>query len=184
VTRRISIFSLLLAVIPVAALDDYTSAQRKIESIENGRLRAGARVTLTYGELAAWVAHEAPAGVRNPRIRVTQPEIASGTALVDFGKVRRAMGQQPGWLMSKLLDGERPVTVTARVRSSNGTCTVEVQRVEIGGFAIDGATLDFLIQNVLLPLYPNAVIGKPFELGDRIEKLDVQPAGAIVVIGK
>jgi hypothetical protein len=82
------------------------------------------------------------------------------------------------------LEGERPVSVTARIRSAGGRATVDVQRVEISGIAIDGRTLDFLVQNVLLPQYPNAVLGRPFELGHHIEKLDVQPAAVGVVIGR
>jgi len=184
VKRRMWSISLVLAAASAAAYTDYSSAQQKVDSIESGRLHAGARVTFTYPELAAWVAHEAPAGVRNPALRVTTPGIATGTALVDLMKVSRGQGQKPGWLMSKLLDGERPVSVTARIRSAAGKATVDVQRVEISGIAIDGNTLDFLIQNVLLPLYPNAAIGRPFELGDRIERFDVQPSGVAVHIGK
>lgn len=174
---------LLAAVSAVPALDDYGSARQKFGVIEAHRLRPGERVTLTPREIDAWVAHEAPAGVRNPRLRL-QPGIATGTAMIDFGKVRRAQGHPPGWLMSKLLDGERPVTVTARIRSGNGWATVDVDRVEISGITIDGGTLDFLIQNVLLPLYPDAAVGRPFELGHRIERLDVQPGAVGVVIGR
>jgi hypothetical protein len=163
---------------------DYATAQRKIDSIESGRLAAGARVTLTYPELAAWVAHEAPAGVRNPQIHVATPGVVTGTALIDLIKVSRSQGIEPGWLTTKLFEGERPVSVKARVRSSAGTATVDVERVEISGLTIDGRTLDFLIQNIVLQLYPTAVIGKPFELGDRIERFDVQPAGVGVIIGK
>jgi len=176
--------SVLFVATAVAAYTDYSSAQQKIDSIESGRLRPGARVHLTYSELAAWVAHEAPAGVRNPQIRSAGAGLATGAAIVDLGKLSRSQGQQPGWLMSKLLDGERPVTVTARIRSAGGRATVDVQRVEISGLAIDGSTLDFLIRNVLLPLYPNAAIGRPFELGDRIDRFDVQPTGVSVVIGQ
>jgi hypothetical protein len=86
--------------------------------------------------------------------------------------------------MSKLLEGERPVSVTARIRSAGGTATVDVERVEISGIVIDGRTLDFLIENILLPLYPNAVVGRPFELGHRIERLDVEPRAVGVVIGR
>ena len=166
------------------AYDDYSSAKQKIDSIEAGRLRAGARVTLTFPELEAWAKTQMPDGVRNPRLHVNTVEIATGSALIDFGKVQRARGEKPGWLMSKLLDGERPVSVTARIRSAGGTATVDVQRVEISGLAIDGSTLDFLIRNVLLPYYPNAVVGRPFELGDRIERVDVRPSGVGVLIGK
>jgi hypothetical protein len=155
-----------------------------MDSIENDRLHPGARVSLTYPEIDAWVAREAPDGVRNPRIQVTARGIATGSALIDFAKVRRAQGQAPGWLMSKLLEGERPVSVTARVRSSGGTATVDVERVEISGVAVDGRTLDFLIQNIVMPLYPTAVVGRPFELGHRIERLDVAPASVAVLIGR
>jgi hypothetical protein len=184
VRRRKWVIPLLFAAAATAAYSDYSSARQKIDAIESGRLRAGSRVHLTYPELTAWVAHEAPAGVRNPRILVSSPGVATGTAVVDFLKLRRAQGAEPGWLMSQLLDGERPVKVTARIRSGNGRATVDVQRVEIGGMAIEGSMLDFLIRNVLLPLYPNAAIGRPFELGDRIDRFDVQPAGVGVVIGR
>ena len=109
---------------------------------------------------------------------------STATALVDLIKESKSQGIEPGWLTTKLFAGERPVSVRARIRSGGGTATVDVERVEISGLAIDGRTLDFLIQNIVLQLYPTAVIGKPFELGDRIERFDVQPAGVGVIIGK
>jgi hypothetical protein len=174
---------LLLAVAIGAAVDDYTAVKRKLDDIEGGRLRPGARVVMTPRELDAYVAREAPVGVRNPRVQL-QAGAAKGDALIDFGKLRRAQGYRPGWIMSKLLDGERPVSVTARIRSGNGQATVDVQRVEISGIRIDGRTLDFLIQNFLLAMYPDAAVGRPFELGHRIERLDVQPQAVNVLIGK
>ena len=115
---------------------------------------------------------------------MVRPGVAVGTALIDFGKVRRAQGYHPGWLMSKLLDGERPVSVTVRIDSGGGKATVKVQRVEISGLEIDGSTLDFLIQNFLIAMYPDAAVDRPFEMGHRIEKLDIQPAAVGVFIGK
>jgi hypothetical protein len=166
------------------AYDTYTSAKNKIDLIESDRLRAGAHLTISYPEVTAWVAHEAPDGVRNPRVVVSTAGVATGSAQIDFAKVQRAQGHPPGWLMAKLLDGERPVSVTARIRSSGGTAQVDVQKVEISGVTIDGRTLDFLIQNVLLPLYPDGAVGRPFQLGHKIERLDVAPAALSVVIGR
>jgi len=174
----------LIAAAAGFATDHYISARQKFDLIGSDRLRPGARVMLSYPELDSWVAREAPDGVRNPRIQVTTQGIATGSALIDFAKVRRAQGHPPGWLMSKLIDGERPVSVTARISSSAGKAQVDVQRVEISGVTIDGRTLDFLIQNILLPLYPDAAIGRPFDLGHRIERLDVAPAAVGVTIGK
>ncbi len=183
-SRRLWAVSLLLvaASLAGASYNGYVSAKQKFDSIEDGRLRPGARVILNFPELNAWVAHEAPAGVRNPELRVAARDLATGAALIDFGKLERSAGRQPGWLLSKLLDGERPVSVTARIRSSAGQATVDIQRVEVSGLAIDGRTLDFLIQNFLVPMYPDAVIGKPFQLGHRIDRLDVAPSAVTVLL--
>lgn len=83
-----------------------------------------------------------------------------------------------------MLDGERPVTISARIRSEGGQATVEVQSVEISGITLEGPMLDFLIRNYLLPAYPDAKVGQPFALGHRIERLDVQPSAVGVVIGR
>jgi hypothetical protein len=139
---------------------------------------------LTARELNAYIEHEVPAGVHHPKLEVVSPGLTTGTAMIDFGQMRRAQGYSPGWLMSKLLDGERPVSVTARISSAHGQATVEVQRAAISGVEIDGRTLDFLIQNFLLAMYPDAAVGRPFQLGHRIERLDVQPAAVGVIIGK
>jgi hypothetical protein len=184
VSRRWWAISILFAAASLAgaAYNDYASAKQKVDSIEADSLRSGARVILTFPELNAWVAKEAPAGVRNPQLRATAREVASGGALIDFGKLERSAGRQPGWLMSKLLDGERPVSVTARIRSSAGRATVDIERVEISGIVIDGRTLDFLIENFLLPMYPDAIIGRPFELGHRIDRIDVSPSAVAVLL--
>jgi hypothetical protein len=175
---------LLVSALLWAADGGYVSAKRKFDIIESDRLPAGTRVELSPSELTAYAVKEAPAGVRNPQLHFGSPEVVTGTALIDFGKVERGQGKQPGWLMSKLLDGERPVSVTARIQSARGRATVDVERVEVSGIVLDGRTLDFLIQNVVLPLYPSAVVGKPFELGHRIEKLDVRAADVVVAIGR
>lgn len=183
-SRTLGISIVLFAGALSAAYTDYASCAHKFDLIASDRLRPGARVDLTARELNAWVAAEVPPGVRDPRLAISAPGTATGTAMVDFGKLRRAQGHPPGWLMSKLLDGERPVSVTARIQSDAGHATVNVQRVEVSGMAIEGGTLDFLIQNFVLPLYPNAAIGRPFELGHNIRKLDVQPRAVSVYIGR
>ena len=165
-----------------AAYSEYTSAKEKLDSVESDRLRPGARVTLSYAELNAFARQEAPAGVRNPKMTVTSPGVATGTALIDFGKLERSKGAKPGWLMSKLLDGERPVSVTARLTTARVQATVAVERVEISGIVIDGRTLDFLIQNFLMAMYPDAVIGKPFELSHHIDRISVLPTAVTIAI--
>ena len=165
------------------AANEYATVQRKLDDIDSGKLRAGTRVLMTSQELTGWAAHEMPAGVREPKVELGAGT-AIGSAMVDFGKVRRAQGKPPGWIMGKLLDGERPVRVSVRVRSSNGMATVDVDRVEVSGLQIEGQMLDFLIQNFLLQMYPDAAVGRPFEIGSRVDRLEVTPGVAAVVIGK
>jgi hypothetical protein len=166
---------------------DYLSAKRKLEQIEGGRLKAGSRVSLTARELSSYAYYEAqaayPDGVRETSVTLGAG-VASGAALVDFGKIRRAQGQAPGWMLSRLLDGERPVRVTARVRSAGGYATVDVESVEISGMVLDGNLLDFLIRNYLLPNYPDVKVGEPFELGNRVERIEVRPSAVNVLIGR
>ena len=173
-----------LAVVGSAAYTEYSSARHKLDLIENERLRPGQHVELTARELDAYAAHEAPSGVRNPHLEIASSGVATGSALIDFNQLRRAEGHPPGWLMSKLLEGERPVSVTARLTSSNHQARVYVQSVTVSGIQIDGRTLDFLIHHFLLALYPNAAVDRPFELAHHIERLDVHPHGVNVVIGR
>jgi len=164
---------------------DYLSIKRKFDLIESEKLRPGSRVMLTSRELNAYVATEvtqfAPQGVRDPQLQLGDGS-AIGSALIDFLKTRQAGGQQPGWMMQKLLAGERPVRVTAHIQSGSGQARVDVERVEISGFAIDGKALDFLIKNFLLPQFPDAQVGRPFELAHRIDHLEVKPDAVGVVL--
>lgn len=181
--RCLQALAVFLAAGLAGAANEYLSVQRKLDDIEGGRLRAGTKVVMTSQELSGWAAHEMPAGVRNPTVELG-PGTATGSALVDFGKVRRTQGQAPGWLMSKLLNGERPVRVSVGIQSSNGKATVDVERVEVSGLQIDGQMLDFMVQNFLLAMYPDAAVGRPFEIGSRVDRIEVAPGAASVVIGK
>ena len=75
-------------------------------------------------------------------------------------------------------NGEKFVKVNACIQSTHGRATVYLQRVEISGLAVSGSTLDFLIRNFFLPLYPNAKINEPFDLSDNIDHIDVRPSDA------
>lgn len=179
---------LLWSAIAVAGIafsfDYYTSARQKVDLIESGRLRPGARIELSVGELNAFCAREAPAGIRDAKLVLESQERVSGSAFVDFNTLRRAQGYEPGWLMSKLLDGERPVSASAIIHSGGGKVRVDVTRVSISGVEIDGKTLDFLIQNFILPFYPDAMVGRDVPMGFRIDRLQLAPAGVGVWIGR
>ena len=182
-------WALLGLLIPLlgAPSSDYLSVKRKLDLIESDKLRPGSRVVLTSNELNALVVNEVAEsyaqGVRDPKVELGAGS-ATGAALIDFLKLRQASGKPSGWVMQKLLAGERSVRVTARIRSGSGRAVVDVERVEISGVVIDGKMLDFLIQNYLIPQFPEARIGQPFELAHHVDRLEVAPNGVGVVLGK
>jgi hypothetical protein len=85
-------------------------------------------------------------------------------------------------LVAKLIQGEKLVTARATIQSANGRATVHLLRVEIGGLAVTGAPLNFLVQNFLLPFYPDATIDQPFYLAGNVDRIVVTPAAASVYI--
>lgn len=170
----------------LASRADYASFQRKVQQIEKKQVKSGGKISFTTPELNAYLQQElgrvAPQGVRKPAARLIGNNTASGTALIDFVKLRSAQGKPPNWLVRQLLNGEHEVTVTARLASGGGKMTVNVQSVDIAGVPISGGVLDFLIQNYLLPNYPDAKVGKPFELKYGMDRIEVQPGVAHVVM--
>lgn len=167
-----------------ASRTDYLNVKRKFQTLDKQRPKPGTRVPISSTEINSYVQAElpvvAPKGIRNPEVELHGGNVATGRALVDFVKIRSAQGKNTNWMMRKLLEGEREVAVTTRIRSSGGQATVDLQKVEISGIPIQGATLDFVINNYLIPNYPNAKIGKPFALHKHVEKIEVTPGMAYV----
>lgn len=161
------------------------SAQQKLDLIQSGKAKPGAVFVFSLRELNAWAAYKIPTivpeGVRNSRLEMGEGT-ATAYALVNFLKVRQGQGSETGWFISKLIDGEKPVKVTARIVSSRGKATVFLQRVEISGLAISGATLDFFITNFFKPFYPDSKINEPFELADEVDHIEVHAGEARAVM--
>ncbi len=181
--------SLVLAVAAALSAADplATNVTRRLDLIESGKAKPGAVIHFTQAELNAWVRMKAPtivpAGFRQPRLVLGNGE-ASASALIDFLKVRDASGIPTNWLIAKLIQGEKLVTTRATIQSAHGQATVHLVRVEIGGLAVTGAPLDFLVQNFFRPFYPNARIDEPFELAGDVDRIEVTPAEARVYIRK
>jgi hypothetical protein len=174
--------AIVLAALASAATDPQVErVDRKLDLIQNGHAKPGSVVVFTVAELNAWgrakAAEVAPEGLRQARL-----ELGNGTAtayaLVDFLKLRHAAGIETNWVVAKLIEGEKPLKVMAGIQSGHGRATVHLTRVEIGGIAVSGAPLDFLIQTFFMPLYPDAKIDQPFELADGVDRIEVTPAEA------
>jgi hypothetical protein len=177
-----------MLLIASAAVDPAAvNVTRKLDIIQSGRAKPGAMFVFTSAELNAWVRVKAPMvvpeGLRQPRLEMGNGT-AIGYALVDFLKMQHSAGIETNWLVSKLIQGEKRVMATASIQSAKGRATVHLIRVEVGGLAVSGATLDFLIDTFFRPLYPDAKIDEPFELSDRVDRIEVTPAEARVYIKK
>lgn len=178
-----------LVILLLAAAVDPQAARvtRRLDIIQNGKAKPGTVYVFTAAELNAWARAKAPTvvpqGLREPRLELGNNS-ATAYALVDFIKMRQGAGEETNWLIAKLIQGEKRVKVIASIQSVKGHATVSLERVEIGGLAVSGTTLDFLIHTFFMPLYPNAKINQEFELADQIDHIQVTPAEARVYIRK
>jgi hypothetical protein len=170
---------------PAPSSPEADAAASKLDLIRSGRAAPGSAVVFTAREINAYASVHLPAyvprGLRNARLELGNGS-ATGTALVDFVQVRQGAGQTTNWFLAKLLEGERPVKVTTSIQSAHGRATVYLQRVEISGVAISGSALDFLIDNFLRPIFPEARVNEPFPLLDNIERIEVRPNVARALI--
>jgi hypothetical protein len=165
---------------PVAA-----GVSKRLDLIESGQARPGSVFRFTPAELNAWVRVKAPSvitdGFRQPQLVLGNGE-ATATALIDFLKVRHANGIETNWLIAQLIQGEKLVKARASIQSAHGRATVRLVRVEVGGLAVTGAALDFLVQNFFRPFYPEAKIDEPFDLAGNVDRIEITPAEARVYI--
>jgi hypothetical protein len=163
----------------------FQSAEAKLDTLENNKAKPGSVITFSLQEINSWARYKVPEivpqGIRNQRVTLAND---SGTAyaLMDFLKMRHAQGKEPGWLISHLIEGERPVTISIHLQSGGGQATVVLTRVEISGATASGTVLDFLIKTFFMPLYPAAKIGEKFEIGYGIDRIDIRPTGVRVTM--
>ncbi len=183
--RRFLVALLACAWAVHAADPAYSSARRKLDLIEEHRAPRGSVIVFSQAEINAWARVEVPAvvpeGIRDERVELGNGS-ATGYALVDLLTMRQARGRDTNWFVARLIEGERPLRVMVDLQSGHGRCTVFLRRVEISGVAASGAALDFLIRTFFLPLYPDAKIGQPFELGYNIDRIDVRADGVRVTV--
>lgn len=177
---------LLLAHLAQAGTDaDAVSCQRKIDEIKADRAKPASVYLFTPREINAWarkeIQKEIPQGVREPSVQFGLNQ-GTGFAYVDFLKMQHAKGVQVGWLMEKLISGERPIRISVELKSNKGFATAYLRRVEISGVSASGSLLDYLIRTYFRPLYPEAHIDESFEMGHNVDRVEVRPDGARVFI--
>jgi hypothetical protein len=176
-----------LAVPELIADSAYETAEAKLDSIANNQVKPGETVLFTPQEINAWARTEVPGvvpqGIRDERVDLGT-DTAIAYALVDFLAMREAQGKATNPLLAKFLEGERPLTISVRLESSGGRCAVYLTRVDLGGISMEGAMLDFLVKAFFLPLFPDAKINEPFDLGFGMDRIEIRPEGIRVTIKK
>jgi len=165
----------LLASFCWAQSGEYQRAKQKIDDIE--KAPRGSQILVTERELNAYIAGEIPQVVGEGAVKSSHVTLSEGAgaihARVDFIRLQKNTGRQPGWLMQKLLEGEKDVLVEARVQSANGMATVWVDRVDVGGMKVPNSLLDFLLEVFIQPQFPNVQIGEPFALRRGVEHVEL-----------
>lgn len=183
--RRLLTLAIIGAPALIAADAYFASAEAKLDLLENNKAKRGSVISFSLQEINSWARYKVPEivpqGIRNQRVTLGTN---SGTAyaLMDFLKMRQAEGKHPGWLISKMIEGERPVTISIRLESGGGQAIVYLTRVEISNAVATGSVLDFLIKTFFLPLYPTAHIDEKFEMGYNIDRVDIRPTGVRVTM--
>jgi hypothetical protein len=181
VMRRLLLLAVTVSGL-VAADPLADSAQKKLDSISDQKLKPGAVVTLSPREINAWIHEKAvkafPDGIRNEHIALG-PGTTDGNALVDLLKLGKGNINS---LIARLIEGERPLNISIRAESANGRATVFLTQVELSGVAVDGSILDFLIKHFVQPRYPDIKINEPFDLDYNIDHIEIQPAAVKIFI--
>ena len=185
-TRRPLALGLLAAALAAPAISPEVSrsAQKKLYRVLDEQMTPGSSLVLTEDEINSLqrydCAAEVPKGIDQPHLRL-EPDRVLGSATVDFLEWRSQTGASPGMLLSWLLRGKRPVEAVCRYTSSKGYGRADVESVKISGVPISGSAVNFLIENLVTPRYPAAVVGRPTPLGFRLEQVRIEKGRAVLV---
>jgi hypothetical protein len=181
------LMSLAILCAPALIADDayLRTAEAKLDTLENSKAKRGSVIVFSLQEINSWARYKVPEivpqGIRDQKVTLGN-DTGAAYALMDFLKMRHAEGKATGWIMTRLIEGERPVTISIHLESGGGQAQVDLTRVEISGAVASGAVLDFLIKTFFMPLYPTAKIGEKFEIGYNIDRIDIRPTGVRVTI--
>jgi hypothetical protein len=163
------------------------SARDKLDRIKADKAKRGSTITLSLQELNAYMkvelGEEAQLGIRDSKL-----VMGTGTfeisAIVDFRKMAESRGHEVNALFAKMLEGERPLRISASLESASSKATLRITTLEISGIPMSGFILDFIMKTVMSSLSPDAKYNEPFDLKHNMERIEIQPANARVVIKK
>ncbi len=123
-----------------------------------------------------------PSGVSEVLLRF-QPGRVGGSAVVDFDQLKEGLRTPPNPIADFLLRGVHTIEMEGAAWGLDGTGEYRLERVLFDGVELPRPVVDYMIEQYLLPRYPNAAIDRPFTLPFSIDSFYTQ-TGSVVLTGK
>ena len=155
---------------------ELASAEKKLRHIETNGAAAHPDQTptvLTEKEVNAYIASDnvkLPEGLKSVHLSGA-PGVITGTAQVDFDKVRK--GTHSSNPLLGVFSGLHDVVVVAHAHGSGRTGRVHVDTVSLDGVEVPHFILELFVEKFLTPKYPQIGIDSQFALPNRIDTATV-----------
>ena len=181
VAKRFFLIAVLLSGIsfgwssPAGDSSAAASAQRKVDHIKaNGALAKPdpTPTVFTEQEINAYIASgkiQLPEGVQSVHL-VGLNGVVTGTARVDFDKVRSGRSSNP---LLSMFSGVHDVEAEAHAQGSNGTGVIHVDSVALDGVEVPDFLLELFIKKYVQPKYPEVGTDSRIALPDKIDSATI-----------
>jgi hypothetical protein len=185
IRRWITLVCLFAALASTAITPESShSARQKLDRIAERKLAPGASLVLSEDEINSYLRYDyapkLPAGVSEPYFRLEPDHVKAG-AMVDFLEWQVQKGASPGLLLSWLLRGKRRVEGVGRYTSADSYGRTDIESVKIDGIPISAQAVTFLIENLVAPRFPGAVVGRSVPLDYNLKQVRIERGRAVVV---
>jgi hypothetical protein len=155
---------------------DATSMEQKLRHMESNGQTANPDQTptvITEPEANAYLASDnvvLPDGVRSVKL-VAQPGVITGTAQVDFDRIRE--GSHSSNPLLGIFTGVHEVIVVAHTNGAAHQGYVHVDSVSLDGVEVPRFVLQLFVEKYLQPKYPELGLDSRFTLPDRVDTATV-----------
>ncbi len=157
---------------------DVASAEQKLRHIEtNGQAAHPDQTPTVFSEpeINSYLASDnviLPEGVQSVKL-AGEPGIITGTARVDFDRIREGTGSSNPLL--SIFSGVHDVVVVAHAHGAGRQGYVQVDSVSLDGVEIPRFVLQLFVEKYLQPKYPELGLDSRFSLPDRLDTATVGP---------
>jgi len=157
---------------------DVASTEQKLRHIEaNGQAARPDQTPTVFSEpeINSYLASDnviLPEGVQSVKL-AGEPGIITGTARVDFDRIREGTGSSNPLL--SIFSGVHDVVVVAHAHGAGRQGYVQVDSVSLDGVEIPRFVLQLFVEKYLQPKYPELGLDSRFSLPDRLDTATVGP---------